>query len=633
MHFLVHVTSHLGLLALLIYAAHGFGSIGIEALKLDRVDDGERLLFAQALGFGMLSLVMLGLGTLRLFYPSVAWLTIGSGILLAVRRGWPAWQRPRSSARAHSQIDWLVLLVLGGIVMLALGYTLLANALAPPHSYDAVAYHLAIPKLYIKAHRIIYIPYMVYSNWPLGAEMLFTLGLLLGSEVLAQLLTWWMAILIGGGLLALAHGRLPNLTGPLAVAVFFSVPMVLSLAGTGLIEIPLTCYVFLAIYAFWRWRETAAPGWFVLSALLSGCAAATKLNGAAIAIVLGFGVLVSELMARRPARAMRLFVWYGLLSFLVVLPWYGKSWMLAGDPLWPFLLPVFNGQDWDALGTEYLLGYLRTTNLAPTLKNWLLAPWYLTTNGEQFGSFLLGPYLMVLLPFVLAPALANRKLRSLLGSLALISVSMYSIWFFLTHQTRFLMPVVPSMALLVAAGITWFWQARFGLLRWTARLVPLVWLLSGTWLLKAEYRREWAHSWPYLAGTMDRDTYLAQVFEDYPVFRYINTALPGDATVLLTPFDVRGYYLDRSYIWLNPIGQRFIRLESLPDTAAFGNRLRQLGVTHVLYNTQHVFPNIRFWEHDAGLLSSLVTTYGTPIYMSGPSQLYELQLEGLNSSR
>ncbi len=627
LHLLTHVFGQIMLLLLLMAAVHGFGAMLVTLLGVKFANGLERCVFAQALGFGVLSGITLTLGVLGLYYPPFAWAIVVIGATRTVMELRGLSGRHANLLHLRSTMDRAIAGLLVLIALLVLTYALLANGLTPPVSYDAVAFHLAIPKTYIAAHRIIYIPYIVYSNWPLGAEMLFTLTLLLGSEFLAQLTTWSFAVIIGMGLFAFGRKRLLPQASLLAPAVWFSIPMVASLTGTGLVEVPLTCYSFLAFYALWRWRETNARSWFAMSALLSGCAAATKLNGAAIAIIAAALGLLLELQAKRPRRAMRMFIGYGVTSLVVVLPWYLKSWMFTGDPLWPFLGSVLGWRDWDALGSEYLLSYIRTTNLAPTFRNWLLGLWYVTTKSPSFGAFDLGPYLLGLTPLAALRSAFRRRGRAVLGFLALASLGLYSVWFLLTHQTRFLMPITPLLALLAADGVAWLWGARHLLVRRALQLAFLGWLLATAWIINPQRRHEWSMGWSYLTGQLSRDAYLTSVYEDYPAFHYANKMLPADALVLLAPYEARGYYLDRSYIWANPIGQRFLRMEQFGDLTALVSELRRLGITHILVNARFVLTDILYWEHNAHLLDELLAAHGRLMFESAQSQLYGLYLD------
>ena len=57
-------------------------------------------------------------------------------------------------------------------------------AMGPAVSWDAVSYHLTIPKLYLEAEGFRALPMNVYSNWPLAIELLFSIALLACSGVM-----------------------------------------------------------------------------------------------------------------------------------------------------------------------------------------------------------------------------------------------------------------------------------------------------------------------------------------------------------------------------------------------------------------------------------------------------------------
>ncbi|NTW04423.1 MAG: hypothetical protein HGA19_24700 [Oscillochloris sp.] len=410
------------LLLVVLSAAFGYGALILSLLRLPQTVRREVIVFALGIGLGTLSFLVLCVGALGLIYPAVIGSILALGVAMAVVIGRKLWRQPLVAlhvppvARTVSQqAAWLGLVL---IIALALVFSLCAHALMPPVDNDVVAYHFAIPKLYIQAHGLIYLPYILHSNWPLGSEMLSLIGLIFHSEVLALLINWAFVVLLCVALVTFGERWLPFRTGWITAAVLCSVPMLTRLAGTGMVEVPLTCYTFLAFYALWHWHESGAGNWLVLSALLAGCAAATKLNAAATAIIFALVALVLVLISGQIARAVRVFALYGLLSFLVVLPWYIKAWVFTGNPIWPFLYPLLGGRNWDGLGSTYLMDYLSLTNMEPTFGNWLTGLWQVTAANGRFGSFLLGPYTLVLLPllvYAVAPQRTDKPLRAAQG--------------------------------------------------------------------------------------------------------------------------------------------------------------------------------------------------------------------------
>jgi len=133
-----------------------------------------------------------------------------------------------------------------------------------------------------------------------------------------------------------------------------------------------------------------------------------------------------------------------------------------------------------------------------------------------------------------------------------------------------------------------------------------------------------ADRWPYVAGQVSRQEFLASHIDAYPAFQFANEHLPSDCTVLLATWETRGYYLDRASIWADPVGQRLIKWEQFADARAAAQFLHSLGVTHVFWNDKLVIPNIANEEYTALLLRTMLAEYGRPIYDLNGFTIYEL---------
>ncbi len=154
----------------------------------------------------LLSLVTVFLGIAGLLYWWMVFVLLVSctvaGWLLACahrperrpgkQRWWKQW---RSRPGETAFLVPLLLLTIGSLI-----WVLLVHALMPPYEWDEISYHLALAKMYAEQHHIVYVPFIVHSNRPMNTEMLFTLALLIGSDVAPHLLMWAMSLLTGVGL-------------------------------------------------------------------------------------------------------------------------------------------------------------------------------------------------------------------------------------------------------------------------------------------------------------------------------------------------------------------------------------------------------------------------------------------------
>ena len=130
--------------------------------------------------------------------------------------------------------------------------------------------------------------------------------------------------------------------------------------------------------------------------------------------------------------------------------------------------------------------------------------------------------------------------------------------------------------------------------------------------------------WLYINGDVSREKLLTQMVRTLPTTQYINHNLPENARVLLLPFETRGYYLDRDYMWGNPFAQRMIRFEQFNSPEDLADYLRFLGITHILENPEWMNIDIPTWEHDRQLMLDLENKCGDMIFSKYGVKLFTL---------
>ncbi len=200
----------------------------------------EQFVLRLGFGLGVLSLLMLGLGAVRGYWPMLAWafllLALPPTIRQFLREGW--------RARPAMPSDWSDRL-LSLFVLATLGFAFL-RALSPPTAWDALVYHLMGPKLDIQAHGLVHNLDLAYLGFPQGGSMLFTWAMLLTGPELAQLFHFTFALLTIALLAGVARRLAPG-RGWLASALLLGVPSAALLAGWAYVDwIPM----FAALAAF-----------------------------------------------------------------------------------------------------------------------------------------------------------------------------------------------------------------------------------------------------------------------------------------------------------------------------------------------------------------------------------------------
>jgi hypothetical protein len=306
------------LFVLLLFSAAGWGRLVLALFRRWQkiahpehpllTDKQEYTFLSLVAGLGILAWLGILAGLAGLYYTATAWLVIGLGFIgflftPQVNHQSPAFQTPDAEPAAAPIWRWPLTWPLLGVAVGSALYSLLTNTLIPPHEWDEVAYHMALPHLYVEAGRITYVPFIVHSNWPMNTEMLFTWSLLLGSELLAHFITWGMCLLTAWGLYLVGRRFLTARTGILAAALYLTIPLVIRLSGTGLIDMSLAFFGTAVLLAYGYFRQQRTLPWLGLAGLFAGLTAGSKLMGGAYPLLIGLLLIFTWAQERACALA------------------------------------------------------------------------------------------------------------------------------------------------------------------------------------------------------------------------------------------------------------------------------------------------------------------------------------------
>ena len=627
------------LFLVLLLSAWGYGRLAGKLIFRNwDLPAWRRLLFELAIGLGVTAHLTLILGALLGVHLTLGVLILavgaGLGIFSLVKNRKPAlagWHRFWEN-RPWRSLD-AVCVIFALLILAYLMYILLSSVVLPPVSYDEIAYHLAIPQTYIREGQISYISYIPYANWPLEAEMLFLLPLLFGSERAAHLVTWGFMVLTSLSLVLEGRRIFSLRTGMVAAFAFTATGMVFTLSGTALIEVPLTLYSYFAVIAFLDWLKDSNRPALAASAVFAGLAASIKFNAVMLPVILGVLLLIVHLQRSRDVlSSIKSFARYGLISFGVVAPWYLKSWIQTGNPIWGFFMNIFPTRNWDETGQQILMTFIQSPNFELTPLNFFKVFWTLSATPDAIGpfGFRLGWAYLAMLPFGLAALLwlKSKDQRSSLGWLSLLALVLYTNWFFQTHQARFMMPVLPVLALVGAAGVDWLSRSLPKIGSWALLGLVAGAIIANSWMVNPGERSLANDGIRYLTGQVSREDYLVSRLPGIETFFYANQQLPENAFVWLALYEGRGYYLDRRYEWANLISQRVTRFEVFADASQLAAYLRSRGFSHILFRTgqpERFRSSVLYGDHAADLVYNLLQEEARLLYRSAnPGETVEL---------
>jgi 4-amino-4-deoxy-L-arabinose transferase-like glycosyltransferase len=579
---------------LIMWVCAGFGAWVLRRLRVKDATLAEELPFAAAIGMGALAYLILGIGLvgqLRL-WAALLMLTVLAAIgwreMIRIARslGGAAALRLRSG---QASPPYSV-----AIFLLAIFLLTLIGALAPArdNDYDSLVYHLAMPKVYVRDASIHPVPWLTHSNFPFTLEMLYTVGLLAGDQSLAKLFHFGCGWLAALAVFGFARRWWGSLAGWVGAAIFAAAPLAAWQMMTAYIELGLALYAFLALAALGRARREPAEGlpyspvdagWLWVAALMCGWALGVKMLGGAALIFALVALLWGLRTAPERARAVGRIALFALIAAAIASPWYIKSYLWTGNPVYPFFYEVFDGKFWTSERARDYTAAQKAFGMGSGPLSFLLLPWNLTMQPRWFfdlpGSLrefnvyitVFGPAFLALLPTLILTGRVGPG-----GRLALWFALVFAvIWFSLTQNGRYLVPILPGLSACAGAAAARLLQRRW-LLSSAAALVLGLSFVSGlvpAYMLAAPAAR-------VALGMESQTDYLMRASPTYRLFHEVQQATPPSARIMLFGDEPRTFYLNRDCL-LGDHAEIFSR-EDVASAPAFVAALERMGVTHLL---------------------------------------------------
>ncbi len=509
----------------------------------------------------------------------------------------------RSHRRRRRRPDRLTILTVAALAAVLAPLYLLA--LTPTVSWDAGAYHLTVPKLWIAHGGFREVPFNVYSNWPLATELLFAAAMLVGDFVAAKLVHFAFGALTLYAVYAGCHryhrpGHRGRISGWLAMALFLANGVVLYEIRVAYVDLA-HAFFFTAGFLFLMRAlrpdrgdpesptpDPGADSALLLAGVCAGATAAIKLNGIAGAAILGalyLPRLVAAARAGELAAAGRRFAARFVLPVAAFwIPWLVKSAAKTGNPFYPLL---FGGPYWSPALGEQLHAWQSSIGMGREPLDYLLLPLRVILDGgagyDRFDGEI-GGFWIVVLPLALWVARRHWLVRRSLAAAGLYFV----FWALSSQQMRLLIPVLPLVSIAGAVAAVEIlerlpWPAGRPLgrrLLLLGSLALLVWTVSGGTAKPTRGRYILA-----AAGALER--YLEEAGElrqtaVHPVYGFLRT-LPADARLLFLNTNQR-FFCDRE-----ALADSFFEASQIADwlapaatVAELRERLATAGVTHLL---------------------------------------------------
>ena len=510
------------------------------------------------------------------------------------------------------------------IFLIVLVVTTILLGSVPPVDRDALTHHLFVPKLWIKHGGIYEIPEIIFSYYPMNLDLLYTIPLYFGNDIIPKYIHYLFAILTGWLIYRHLKIRIGNNYGLLGAIFFLSIPIIVKLSITVYVDLGLVFFTTASLLSLLQWANTNFKFRYILLAgIFCGLSAGTKYNGLiSIFILTLFVPIIFQRYSPNERQSNFKAIFYGLVfaavTVLAFSPWLMKNYIWTGNPIYPLHNSLINRIELhETAATQSITEEAKSTLqeftgkgrgsfiVRKTLYNeswWqiLLLPIRMFFEGQdddpRFFDGKLTPFLFIL-P-ISALIFKSRTPQEAREKRFLFSFTL--LYFFLTFfqealRIRYIVSIVPPLVILSMYGLNGLTDAIFCWMeRNNAKTPTMVVIVAGISFLMLGYNTQYILNqfkivapFPYVREEISRDQYITAFRPEYPAIQYANSKLPSEAKVLCIFLGNRGYYMDFQPVFEQPysggVFSRFLASEA-PQHSIF-DEMHNQGISHILFRT------------------------------------------------
>lgn len=567
----------ISILILLVVFCYLLGKAELRALKLSSLGFSEQLLLATSLGLGSLAVFMFTLGVAGLYYR---WLVIPvlivAMLLLIYFNGKNEYLSIVSKLKQKS-FKFSTLLVL--IVLLGLFYSLfqLIQCASPVVDRDSLSAYLQVPKLYMQHHGLYSIDWFNWDDLPLNIQMLNTLGILLYSEILSQLISGWlMGILCSLAVYVIARRFVKRSIALISAVIFYTIPTLAWLMYSTKVDLGYTMFELCFWALFLRWLQDKDKRLLYISAIFLGLAIGSKYHALFALVFAALVILISLIITQEKFRKIVLIVFtFCVIALAIGSPSYIKNYVYTGDPFCPYLSNPDDG------GWENINQYRGLLDYARFQYNMVFNKDYFLVSRQMFDRPI-GPLIIVFLPFLMLYQLIEKRHRA-----GILTLSSYYLFLsFIVFKSvfpypRHFLPAIGLLAVINGYGlkISAKWLNKKLMLGYVLLGLLCVVLLKDIGFSHAVYSKVKLRL-QYLVGTVTKTDYLKQSlfgkgYMDYEMIQYTKS-LAKDARIITLEHGI-GFYTERPVI-------REGYFYTIADYDSLFARLRENGITYVYFS-------------------------------------------------
>lgn len=509
------------------------GAVGLRLIgPLSWAGASQAVVYA-AVGLGLAGIVWLILGATLGINAWMGWIVLVA-VLALLRRSALAWLRMLKVGVLELKPRGAFEAALATVVTALLAADLL-EALGPPLHFDALVYHLALPRSFLDAGRIVFDPSNPFWGSPLLVEVNNAWAMALGGDSTAVVLGLIVGILTLMGIHGLAN-RWSDRAGWVAVTSLMVGETLWSSMAWGYVDWYAALFGLAVVICLEGWLQERRAMLAALAGGMAGFAMGTKYTAG---VVIAAGLAVVWVCGQKPDRVRATLGFVGAAG-LAFAAWPLKNLIATGAPLYPYL----GASPWVSAAQQAFFSSVSSTGFEPVGP---LVPLFATVFGVEGApgyASTIGPLLLGLSLAVFAGPVRRRGLSGLLVTFV---VAGWLVWgganfaSELLGQSRLFMAIFPAWAALAGLGYANLQAVRLGSVRLGRLTQAVVIIVMGLGLVPA---LRWFASANPLSPALGLET-RAQTLDrrtgTYAAAMVAVRQLDGPGSVVML-WEPRGYY-------------------------------------------------------------------------------------------
>ena len=578
-----HYLPHILLVSLFTAAALGIGSALFRLFKLSFDDPAVGAAMKIGLGFTTIIYYQLFTGLMGLLYPVAAAIPLLAGLAFTLR---PILRHGKrgdiQSPRTRGNVSLIVKLC--GVITVVFLFFIVLGALTPETFYDSLNYHVSVPLYWVQHHAITPVSHSVYSYFSNNIHVFYSMGLLFGNEITTKLMHVAFGLLIMFALYNWSRRHFSREMGIVAMFIFISVPFVPMVMWKTAIELGLGFFETLAVLCclyYVSGEKENNRQFLVLSAVFCGAAVGGKYFSVySLAGILSVLAAASLLKKEKAGRIFITLLIMSSITMAFLIPYLARNYAWTGNMTYPFGVSVKKDIHSVVKGKAEEVNDPAVPDRG--IRNFLTLPWNLTM-GKQTQEPMSGALLLLFLPLPLLFWKTDMRIRLL----ALYCLVYYFCWFYVRTYFRYMLPLMPALAILYAYYITVYLDKKI-----IKTILLGLGITASASSLNMIVVNEMVSMDPFrvVLGLESKEKYLFTGRPTYPnpyygVISWANEHLPENAKIMFIG-ESRGYYSKRKFMTFStsdfcPLIQL---LDGCNDADEYRGKLDKEGITHVLVN-------------------------------------------------